>query len=279
MAKNSKYVKKELNNQAKTPLKVLNAGAITINFVPHSVNLPDGEDFYTMLFIKSGMGYFKIDGKILPITMQNIVLYKPNAETAYTFYPRDKTEAYYITFQGEHAKTLVEKFALSPVTYFPFGNIFVQTVNTMADELKKEHINCDILCTAKLLELLVVISRSFESKLEDKKSSAITNVVIDIENNFYTNTTNEEYAEKCNMCLSYFLRTFKEVTGTTPQQYKMAQRLKFTENLLLTTNYSISEIAKLAGYDDSLYFSRVFKNANGLSPKQFRNAKAKSKQV
>lgn len=279
MTKRNKFGKIELNNQSKPLIKVLNAGAIDIKFEPYSVNLPDGEDFYTIIFVKNGMGYFKIEGKILPISMQNIVLYKPNTEKAYTFYPRDKTEAYYITFQGEITESLINKFSLSPVTYFPFGNIFLQTVNTMVDELKRDHIHCDSLCAAKLIELLVIISRSNENKLEDKKNSAITNVVIDIENNFYSNTSNEEYAEKCNMCLSYFLKTFKEVTGTTPQQYKMTQRLKFTENLLLTTNYSISEISKLAGYDDSLYFSRVFKKANGLSPKQFRNAKTPKKNL
>jgi AraC-like DNA-binding protein len=274
--------KKEIFDNTKeilppTPLlKIINSGALSAKFEPISVNSPDGDDYYEIIFIKSGMGYFKIDGKILPISMQNLVVYEPNKEKAYTFYPRDKTEAYFITFKGELAKELMEKFALSPITYFPFGNIFTQIVNILNEEITKSHYHFETLCVSKLLELLVTISRSSEAKLEDKKNSAITNVVLDIENNFFNNTSNEEYAEKCNMCLSYFLKTFKDVTGTTPQQYKMTQRLKFTENLLLTTNYSISEISALAGYEDSLYFSRVFKKANGLSPKQYRNAKQKT---
>lgn len=260
----------------KTLLKVLNAGQLNAKFEPFSVNSPEGDNYYELIFLKSGMGYFKIDGKILPISMQNLVFYKPNTEKAYAFYPRDNTEAYTISFNGELAEDIVNKFDLSPITYFPFGNIFVQTVNSLAEELKKEHIHFDSSCAAKLLELFVVISRSIEEKLDDKKNSAITNIILDIENNFYNNTSNEEYAKSCNMCLSYFLRTFKELTGTTPQQYKATQRLKFAENLLLTTNYSISEISHLAGYEDNLYFSRVFKKANGLSPKQFRNAKSKN---
>lgn len=260
----------------KVLFKVLNAWELNANFEPISINLPEGDNYYELIFLKSGMGYFKIDGKILPISMQNLVFYKPNTEKAYTFYPRDNTEAYIISFEGELAEDMVNRFNLSPITYFPFGNIFVQAVNSLAEELNKEHIHYESLCAAKLLELFVVISRSIKEKLDDKKNSAITNIILDIENNFYNNTSNEEYARSCNMCLSYFLRKFKEITGTTPQQYKAKQRLKFAENLLLTTKYSISEISHLAGYEDNLYFSRVFKKANGLSPKQFRNAKSKN---
>ena len=39
--------------------------------------------------------------------------------------------------------------------------------------------------------------------------------------------------------------------------------------LLETTNLNISEIARMLGFDDSLYFSRVFKKETGTSPKKY----------
>ncbi|MEE1050839.1 MAG: AraC family transcriptional regulator, partial [Lachnospiraceae bacterium] len=40
--------------------------------------------------------------------------------------------------------------------------------------------------------------------------------------------------------------------------------------LLETTDYSISDIAALVGYNNPLYFSRLFRYARGLSPARYR---------
>ena len=39
---------------------------------------------------------------------------------------------------------------------------------------------------------------------------------------------------------------------------------------LETTNYNITEIANLVGYENPLYFSRFFRKQCGMSPSQFR---------
>ena len=40
--------------------------------------------------------------------------------------------------------------------------------------------------------------------------------------------------------------------------------------LLETTDYTISDIAALIGYDNPMYFSRLFRKAKGLSPSKYR---------
>jgi two-component system response regulator YesN len=39
--------------------------------------------------------------------------------------------------------------------------------------------------------------------------------------------------------------------------------------LLLTGEYSVSEVAGLAGFNDISYFSREFKRATGVSPSEY----------
>ncbi len=68
----------------------------------------------------------------------------------------------------------------------------------------------------------------------------------------------------------YMEEFFKKKTGMTIQQYHTRLRIQEAEQLLRTTQYSISEIAASLGYQDPLYFSNVFKKATSVSPREYR---------
>ena len=48
------------------------------------------------------------------------------------------------------------------------------------------------------------------------------------------------------------------------------QRIKKSTNLLLTTNYSLTQIAFECGFSSQSYFSYVFKRHYGVSPSKYR---------
>lgn len=68
----------------------------------------------------------------------------------------------------------------------------------------------------------------------------------------------------------YFSRLFLEYEGTSPAVFLKLLRLDFAENLLLTTRYSVKEIAFRCGFEDSGYFCKSFKKQYGISPGEFR---------
>ncbi len=78
----------------------------------------------------------------------------------------------------------------------------------------------------------------------------------------------------------YLRKLFKKEMGITPLEYMTSLRMKKAEIMLTTmwgSDYSISEIAELCGYDDALYFSRVFKKSFGSSPSVFAKEREKDK--
>ena len=81
----------------------------------------------------------------------------------------------------------------------------------------------------------------------------------------------EDYAAKHHMSVSWFIRNFKEYTESTPTQYILSLRISNAQTLLESTNYNITEIAEIVGYDNPFYFSRLFKKQSGVSPSEFRN--------
>ena len=72
------------------------------------------------------------------------------------------------------------------------------------------------------------------------------------------------------MSTSWFIRNFKQYTGTSPMQYILAIRIHNAEVLLQNEHYNITEISNIVGYDNPLYFSRIFKKIKGLSPSEYR---------
>ena len=72
------------------------------------------------------------------------------------------------------------------------------------------------------------------------------------------------------MSVSWFLRNFKQVTMKSPMQYILSIRINNAVSLLETTDYNVTEISAIVGYENPLYFSRIFKKQKGVSPSEYR---------
>ena len=81
-------------------------------------------------------------------------------------------------------------------------------------------------------------------------------------------------AAACCMNESYFCRKFRAGTGRTAVSYLNEYRLTKAKALILTTDYSISEISAATGFDDSSYFTRKFKEYYHISPTAMRESGA-----
>lgn len=80
-----------------------------------------------------------------------------------------------------------------------------------------------------------------------------------------------EIEQHMGLSYKYMEEFFKKGTGMTIQQYHTMLKIYEAEQLLRTTQYSVSEISAKMGYQDPLYFSNVFKKATGMSPREYRN--------
>jgi AraC-like DNA-binding protein len=88
--------------------------------------------------------------------------------------------------------------------------------------------------------------------------------------NFTRTFSLRETAKAVKLNPAYMSDIFRRTFGISPSRYLMNLRLRNAQNLLLTTDRRVSDIAAECGFDDPLYFSRVFRKKYHLSPRQFR---------
>lgn len=86
----------------------------------------------------------------------------------------------------------------------------------------------------------------------------------------------EECLSESGYCPDHMRRLFRAQIGKTPQDYLSEQRIKTAKKLLSTrnvSNYSVTEICTMTGFNDVGYFSRVFKRATGVAPSEYTEQK------
>lgn len=85
------------------------------------------------------------------------------------------------------------------------------------------------------------------------------------------NLSLEEVANFVGRSPGYFSQLLSNRRQQTFRQYITEKRIRKAENLLLSDEQTVQEIAYAVGYTDANYFSRVFKTCTGLSPRAWRN--------
>lgn len=86
-----------------------------------------------------------------------------------------------------------------------------------------------------------------------------------------SNLTQIQVADMFQMSNYTLSRLFKNQAGVGFSEYLAGKRLEYAKELLLTTSYSVKEIAAMAGFTSENYFSRTFKLYEGVSPSNFRS--------
>ncbi|MFQ9799878.1 MAG: helix-turn-helix domain-containing protein [Clostridia bacterium] len=126
-------------------------------------------------------------------------------------------------------------------------------------------------CLIKELLILLYRRHSHRFPIPDKPvQESIYQVQKYIDQNFAQDIKIKELAEKFYINFYYLSHTFKELTGYSPKQYLLLNRLTYSKELLAQTSLSVGEIAMRCGFSDANSFIRTFRRHYGTTPSQYR---------
>ena len=93
-----------------------------------------------------------------------------------------------------------------------------------------------------------------------------------IETNLSSSLTTADLASVVNLSPSYFARAFKRSFGKPPHSYLTMKRAIRAQELMLTTDEPLSQIAVACGLVDQSHLCRLFQRTVGRNPHAWRRA-------
>ena len=148
-------------------------------------------------------------------------------------------------------------------------------LKTILKEIDVKAMGYETVCQELLNVLVVLIMRqlNFSATLapspgHNSKEGALIRRYI--KEHFRENLDLDMLAEIAHVSKYHLSHTFTKEYGISPISYLLSLRMQESRDLLRTTNFPLSHIARVAGFSSPSYFSQRFRQAEGMSPAQYR---------
>ena len=194
-----------------------------------------------------------------------------------------------LSLSGQTINPFLHKLGYSSLEYFfvhqrifPMDETNQNYLNGLFEfmrrELRDKEDGYEDLVKLKIVEMLLFLSRcqkklpaeaelSLSTSAKHKKVREATTY---IRENYQSSLSLQVVAEQLYVSKGYLSRIFREVTGVNITDYINIQRIKHAKELLTGSNFNITEISELTGYDSITYFEKVFHKYTGISPLKYR---------
>jgi len=110
-----------------------------------------------------------------------------------------------------------------------------------------------------------------KSSINEKsyEETYLNDVVLYIKNNLDSQLNLETLSRVAKMSKYHFCRVFKTEFGITPKQYINMLRISRAKELMMYSDFNITQIAYNVGFQDVRYFSRIFKQKEKVTPLEY----------
>ncbi len=150
------------------------------------------------------------------------------------------------------------------------------SLNKLKDLTEHPHRLSNLLIHQQFIHFLTQIYLAKDKNIYKKKSSLdslsekIYNITSYIHNNYSDDLSLSALSKLFYISECYLSHQFKKITGFTVTDYIQITRVRMVQNLLITTNSDISDIAFSCGFNSFSQFNRVFRKHTSMSPSAFR---------
>lgn len=161
-----------------------------------------------------------------------------------------------------------DDFVLNEFVEIPLKNpnIYINLLSSLSAEFANKNATGYATTLCLLYKIIAELSREGETQT----NTAISNIMDYINANFCnTDLNNSSLALLSNLSVSHFRSLFKSTYKTSPMNYIQTLRIGKAKQLLINSQYSVSQIADACGFSSLYSFSRAFKSTVGMSPSEY----------
>ena len=195
--------------------------------------------------------------------------------------------SHYISVGINFSESMIDKYVVEGmrINKEKVFNFFLETRNSVTSKISiisNDIINCKLTGIAaklffeeKAKEWLRISIEAYEKKKNKKKISEDDKIAIEraakyIDDHYFMNIKQSFLEEITYMSGTKLKSVFKERYNMSITEYTQRKRMDVGENLLVTTDLEIRDIAKAVGYKSHSRFTTLFKRYKGIFPKDVK---------
>lgn len=244
-----------------------------------------------ILCVNEGSMELVIDGSTRICEEKTMVLIPPNLlHGAYRHKKNDcsfTSIVFHPHFIGSKTEDLIQKQQIGPFLKNEFRSActldYTDRNNAIALQLLHEFKLIytrqdeyrELLLKGTLFQLLYYLLKK-EEKVRMKTKTEFLNenrkkkILFFINQNYHEDLSLDDLAKCLSLSREQFCRFFKQAFRTTPIQYLNQYRLMQASQLLLETDFPVTDIAFQVGFESPNYFSTSFKKLMTVTPSEYR---------
>lgn len=160
------------------------------------------------------------------------------------------------------------------------SNEILNLIKLIQTQMENRYITSHTITQQLLTAILLIILQPYYEKSFTNNSSLISNELIKITNEHFSESNPLGIAAAALNCSASTLsQQFKKDFKITFKEYLRDIRIEEAKYLLENTKSKISIIGSSVGYKDIKFFTKVFKDLTGLTPSAYRNQLSKSDDI
>jgi len=252
---------------------------------------------YELYYLLEGQRYYFIDRQTYLVKAGDVVLIKPNQIHKTSLAGESYHNRILLQIDGKLVDSLLKVCGMGGIEEIYRDDASILSIPEqerqeikglllqIQKELEERPRQYMVGVRLKLAELLLVLTRyqrrsgyqQENQTSQNWKHKKVGEVADYLSSNPETEESLEELAKRFFISKSYLSRIFREVTSFTVNEYKNVSRIKKAQQLLIYSDYSITEISELLGFENLTYFERVFKKYAGVTPNKYRKREREEK--
>lgn len=236
-----------------------------------------------IFYVVGGSGKFNIEGKLLPVTTDDMVIVNPNVEHTEVSYNKRPLEYIVLGVEGleySAGEDADERWFMTNMQNA--REALLHALREMLREIEFKAVGYELICQDLLEVLILRLMRHaglqfLPTKTEHRKpgrkpSKECAAVRHYIDNHFKENINLDMLSELVHVNKYYMVHSFTKEYGISPINYLISRRIEESKYLLSDTDHSLSQISHMLGFSSPSYFSQSFRRLEGMSPMEFRRS-------
>lgn len=226
-------------------------------------------NFIDITYIYSGEAYYTIDDKNYYVSKGDVLCIPKHSRRSALTNPNNPMACYPINFQAydfnKNEITLPFPLISNIGIIDPLLHLYKELNMAWTEKKAGYTLYSQSIFMSILYRLFCLLYYHNDQTFID---SRIQKVIRFISHHYTEKLTVDDLARQ--VCLNpvYLGILFKENTGLSVKKYINQIKINHAENLLLSGEFTITEIALRCGFEDIYYFSKLFKSMRGYPPSQ-----------